>query len=369
MSKLLAMMMKPKNYMYATIKGSLTETPAGVFSGFSNSNYLALQQPFALNANTVAEFVFKINISQISEGTSFFGTLNSRGIQIKMSSSGKLYVDIGDGTSWNIANNILETSSLSTNIDYFIKLIFNKQSVSLLISTDGVNYSGNTTTIILNQEYTYNLSYGIGRLSSCYFNGSIDLNQSYIKINNTKYQLQAVVGYKIVGNPTIVDGMVSGFSSSNRIYIANTITADANFEYNIKFKTNTFSAVQWLFGQSLTSSLWCGVYISTNGKMSIPITSIDDSNKFASLDYALQDNTIYRLNVKRIGDIVTSTIYDNIGNVIENKNYTIVGNVLFTKNNFGGNPSNYGGNFLGEIYMNETYIKINNKLWFNGQQA
>ena len=259
---------------------------------------------------------------------------------------------------------ILKLSQKLNNGTYAIKI---ESSTNGTIWTTENNWTSSYP--IKNSGQGFALGGGTTTTTTAYWRGSIDLNRSYIKLGSTKYNLQAVVGYRIVGSPTIVDGVVSGFSSSNRIYIANTITADANFEYNIKFKTNTFSAVQWLFGQSLTSNLWCGVYISTNVKMAIPITSIDGSNKFASLDYALQDNTIYRLNVKRIGDIVTSTIYDNIGNVIENKNYTIVGNVLFTKNNFGGNPSNYGGNFLGEIYMNETYIKINNKLWFNGQQA
>ena len=40
------MMRKKEQIMYATIKGTLTEND-GIFSGFSASNYLALQQNFA----------------------------------------------------------------------------------------------------------------------------------------------------------------------------------------------------------------------------------------------------------------------------------------------------------------------------------
>ena len=172
--------------MPLTKVGSPTITD-GIVSGFSSSNYLSLQQPFKLNADTVAEFVFKINISTIVVGTTFFGTLNSYGIVINMSSSGKLSVFIGDGSSWSIANGILTSSELATNTDYFVKLIFNKQSISLLISTDGINYTGHSTTIVLEQEYIYNLYYGIGRLSGNYFRGSIDFNNSYIKLGSTKY--------------------------------------------------------------------------------------------------------------------------------------------------------------------------------------
>lgn len=167
--------------------GSPTVTD-GVVSGFSSSNYLSLQQPFKLNADTVAEFVFKINISTIVAGTNFFGTLNSYGIVINMNGSGKLSVFIGDGSSWNIANGILTSSNLETNTDYFVKLIFNKQSISLLISTDGINYTGQSKTIVLEQEYIYNLYYGVGRLSGNYFRGSIDFNNSYIIIDGTRYK-------------------------------------------------------------------------------------------------------------------------------------------------------------------------------------
>ena len=128
MSKLLAMMMKPKNYMYATIKGSLMESPSGVFSGFSASNYLALQQPFKLNADTVAEFKFKVNFTSLTAWQAIFGTYDDYGISLSINNSNHLYLNVGNGSNWTKQS--AGTTTILTNIDYWIKLIFNNNNIN-----------------------------------------------------------------------------------------------------------------------------------------------------------------------------------------------------------------------------------------------
>lgn len=359
--------------MYAIIQGSPTQSSYGVFSGFSGTNYLAIQEPFKINANTVAEFVFKINISSIASGYSFFGTLNSYGLLISMSNAGRLSLYIGDGSSWNIASGILTTSVLSTDTDYFVKLIFNKQSVSLLISTDGIAYTGATTTITLNQEYVYDLCYGIGRITGTYFRGSIDLNNSYIKLGSTKYNLQAVVGYTVVGSPTIVDGVASGFNSTasggasnDYITLPNfTLNADDDFEFVCRGNYERVSYSQYFF-----YSQHFGIYHSGTNTLQFIVVDSGGANKYLNGDFTPSGDFVY-VRITKVGNRYT-TFASNDGKIWTQLNtsttITPATTRISTNNRFGTSSGGYSL-FTGEIDLNNTYIKINNKLWFNGQQA
>lgn len=370
-SMLLANMMsqKPK-IMYATIKGTLTEND-GVFSGFSGSNYLELQQPFKLNANTVAEFLFKINLSSVGVVNGIMATPNSYGISFIIGSNNLLRLYMGNGSSWTLLDRSGQTT-ISTNTDYFIKLTINKGNVSCVLSADKINWITQfTDTITITEEYTYNLSYGLGRVpSSQYLRGSIDLPHSYIKLGSTKYKLQAVVGYTIVGSPTIVDGVVSGFSSSDYLII-NDFPKSVNFSGKIRAKLNAEN--------SGFSSLLRFQRTSPNDRFSIEnqnttnvriyhyneSTGSNSSNTIYSLslgdvwiDYIFNYNRIAKtINIKAINvnnnSIVFDITYDNC--VLDNIDYVQLGYM------FNG--------WNGSIDMNETYIKINNKLWFNGQPA
>lgn len=186
MSLLKSFLMEKINYMYATIKGSPTEND-GVFSEFSSSNYLELQEPFKLNADTFAEINIKVNISNLVSWESLFGTIGSYGLTLSINGANHIYLNVGNGESW-----ILErggTTTLLTDTDYYFKLIFNKGNIRVLLSTDNINWSTEIDrNITLSQEYTYNLSFGRGRINTSYFRGSIDIPKCYIKLGSTKYK-------------------------------------------------------------------------------------------------------------------------------------------------------------------------------------
>ena len=363
MSKLLAMMMKPKPIMYATIKGSLTENN-GVFSGFSSSNYLELQQPFTLNADTVAEIVFKINFDNETTQV-YLGHPNTYGIQMtKGTADSKIHLYLGNNSSWTLIDNATGTTVLSSLTDYYIKVVFNKGNVQVLLSTDKTNWTTEINrNITLTEEYSYIIDLGRGRTNTQYLKGSIDLNQSYIKINNTKYQLQAVVGYTVVGSPTITDGVVSGFSASDYLKL--------NKSLNLSTEK-----VEIVLDIKLTSFSNDGLCIlSANNGLNIQLYRQSTQYKLLNLGGNANSGTkqfVLNTNYK-VKFVITSTtldmyVWENnnwILDVSYTVNYTTISNIVI-----GDNYTHSGTRvFTGSIDLNETYIKVNNKLWFNGQPA
>ena len=202
--------------------------------------------------------------------------------------------------------------------------------------------------------------------------GSIDLNQSYIKINNTKYQLQAVVGYTVVGNPTIVDGVVTNCSSGNIIQTSrNFNVGDNNFEMMFKVASTGTSYISiFSFNNHSNRRLVC---TGTNSSINISLNSgtfVDEltipSNEFNWKE----NNSGFYINFSRIkkGEkfVYTLKVSLNKTNWISKSyetNINITNEIINFLSSSTGTPSS------SILDLNETYIKINNKLWFNGQPA
>lgn len=372
------MMRKKEEIMYATIKGSLTEND-GVFSGFSNSNYLSLQQPFKLNADTIAEFKVKINLTNNSILSGIIGTPNSYGMNFISANDSKLTLYLGNGSSWNILSAKKGTTLLQTDTDYYIRLLIDKGTITLLLSTDDITYTTEFTAVVtISEEYTYNLAYGRARGYEQYIRGSIDLNNSYIKLGATKYNLQAVVGYTVVGSPTITDGVVSGFSSANYLYLPSAPSwrnIDV-LETFTTFTTSTMNTLQIVMG-SRYSQATCCVEITSANKPLFRITYSDSGGttkyKETTINYVLSANTKYKVKnyFNKQTLVIKSELYDENGIMLASESSSLASDYTFIANIndfwYGYNPQ--GGTFNGSIDLNNTYIKINNKLWFNGQQA
>ena len=376
MSKLLAMMMKPKNYMYATIKGSLTENN-GVFSGFSGSNYLALQN----NINLSTNFEIKIKFTPSSETTGskkFLSLFYTNSIYLDFYTSGatpRIDCQYSGGSYW---------SQIASNLSYDIPIIItirgNGTTLNVEVNQNNNSQSGSKTLQELGIENitTNNIYFGKGHTTSLpMIDGSIDLNQSYIKIQNTKYQLQAVVGYTVVGSPTIVDGVVSGFGSSDYLNISKSINPVSEniktIELFSKITTgNTISASGILCSGSYGNGALGFVVASSRPTLMIYYYNGTANKNFqCNSSIILQPNTTYYL--KGYIDIQTGKCKiqvstDGINYTLATKtptNFVSIVNHSYTYHI--GQAQN--GVFIGSIDLNETYIKINNKLWFNGQPA
>ena len=167
--------------------GSLTDNN-GVLSGFSTSNYARISSTFSPSSNTW-EVVIKANLTSLpASGTScsMLSGLTNPYIVLEVNDDGKLQFSIGNGSSW-ILSAIIGTTVLQTNTDYWFKLVFNGTTYTAYSSTDGSNWTQESTATNNVSISGATLNVGISRLLNNYFQGSIDLKESYININGQRW--------------------------------------------------------------------------------------------------------------------------------------------------------------------------------------
>ena len=353
------MMRKKEEIMYATIKGTLTENN-GVFSGFSNTNYLQTQQNFDVS-QTNWEFVIKA--SKASTGNARLFCINN--------GNGAMHT-IFSLTSFSCT--ILTTTlTISQNFTadnfYFFKIKRNGNILSLSWSSDGIIYQDEQSAEVTNWGNSGYVFYGrVAGLSTAGFGGTIDLNNSYIKLGSTKNKLQAVVGYTVVGSPTITDGVVSGFSSSDYLQLPNFPTLDNNSKVEIYIESKFYD-----------NSVNYAVLSAYNGDTYDIKIMLDAGKRLYGYVYNNANSTRYFARLWCSELTPTSLLYTKytiqnnllkLARKIDLLNWfetevSLTENFSYTKST----PLCIGRSLNGEIYIKNTYIKINNKLWFNGQQA
>ena len=364
------MMRKKEQIMYATIKGSPTESPEGVFSGFSANNYLKTSNNIIINQSSDFEIVVKINISVFADLSAFIGTYGYYGIVVRTGVDYKFHCSIGNGSSW-LVSNLATNSTFSVNTDYFFKLTIKNGVITIFSSLDGNSWIEEGTTTVTLSEINTPINLGIGRINTTYFNGSIDLNNSYIKLGSTKYKLQAVVGYTIVGSPTIVDGVVSGFSGSDYVHILNFPTIYDSIEFVTKVKNNLTSASSsnsvFALGNGSVSQNKFYLYFNTQ-QVIFRYRSTDNTTKNLTVNYVSSANTFYYIRVRIYTNKIILGISTDKINWLEGE---VADSIIMAPSMDlrYGIISNNPWALDGSIDLNETDIKINNKLWFNGQQA
>lgn len=167
------------------------------------------------------------------------------------------------------------------------------------------------------------------------------------------------VGYTKVGNPTIVDGVASGFSANDYLYISDFPYTSNNWEIQVKAST-TVDAYQQR----------C-IYCSSSFQLRIPGRNIsmwelyidgvntylgDDSYTIASYPY---------VKLVKTGSYIDAYLsHDGIS-------YTqVASNVSIGSVQDGALSFSASGNiWKGYIDLNNTYIKVNGVPWFTGKPA
>lgn len=161
----------------------------GVASGFSGSKYIQIPNAFK-PANESWEFVLKLTLTTNTTLQRLAGCVGGyyKTFGTEISASGIVGVGItSNGSSWNVCwmNGI---TALQVGIPYWIKVSFTGTQYKLELSTDGVEYtlenSKDSTALLYQQnDSIINIGY-MGTETAKYFQGSIDLNESYIKIGS-----------------------------------------------------------------------------------------------------------------------------------------------------------------------------------------
>lgn len=182
----------------------------------------------------------------------------------------------------------------------------------------------------------------------------------------------SIVGYTIVGSPTITDGVVSGFSSANYLTLSGGVSIDKDFEWVFKIHTPSSTATDQRIIAYNCGTL-CSVYLSgQNQYLRWWINrDADSTNHQINSNVALALDTDYYIKAShKNGKYELSYSTDDI-------NYTVVGSATFVPTgnttsvytDIGVNHTSYYSPFLGAIDIPNCYMIIDGKLWFNGQQA
>lgn len=180
----------------ATIVGSPTIVE-GVVSGFSGSNYLSLPETFIPVSGDTWEIGFEVTTgSNVTTQQTILGSIppNCGGIWLALGRNSKASLDlsVGSGTDsssdWNIVNHIAGTTTITANTTYYIKIIFTGSEYQVLISTNNIDWIKDISVTSSAVPSAYTNKIGIclkgGSTYDYPWLGSIDLTQSYIKINN-----------------------------------------------------------------------------------------------------------------------------------------------------------------------------------------
>ena len=177
--------------MYAIIQGSPTQSPYGVFSGFSTSNYLITQQ-YLKPQNDSWEIKLVVTTgNDITTVQGIASPLNTSSV-LFWCFDGRITIQLYDATYYFLGNGF----NVQVNTKYYLKATYiaTEQRYIIAYSTDNTNYTiilNSVSDKIINQPDQY-YNFGTARGQDRPFSGSIDLNHSYIKIDDTKYKIVAV---------------------------------------------------------------------------------------------------------------------------------------------------------------------------------
>lgn len=384
-------LMGPVGY---TVVGSPTINN-GVMTNSDPSNYISIRhweqyKPF--------EFAMKINTGTRPADTCWL--VRSNGLLLYWKWDARLTFFLRDIN--NVQQGISGTTQLENNKDYWIKIIYDGTMASMYLSTDSQNYSLEVSQAI--SVITNDYSINIGSLRNTYpFTGSIDLNQTYIKVNGklwfwqpqkSKYivkdgklvfadpglYLTGPVNYEVVGSPAIVDGVASGFSADDYTKTSSSIDVNYNivngFDLQTRIKIPSYSsglAIHYFTGSGGISS---GLSINSAGKVYWLIGRDDTSETNISIGggtTTIPLDTYYYIRLKISNKI--ATLYTSIDGALWNTESTLDMTEMVIKiyynRPFGfghaGISTNNNYIFNGSIDLNNTYIKVNDQLWFYGK--
>lgn len=224
---------------------SITVNDEGIASGFAQNSLLTTNKKITLGNNTW-EFKTKFRLTANNADTRLLGNyhfsptigLSNNKFAIWLSSN---------GTSWDLVSGASATGkgtvTLQNNTDYYVKFGWNKTQYYVQYSIDDVSYITDwtlaSTTPITEVDSPFPLPLGSNFDTMCPLIGTIDLKETYIKVND-----------KIVWDCTSTETSIS-FSD--------------NFTRNSTYATNRNSIIDDGNGwQAYSSNAQAGIGIANN---------------------------------------------------------------------------------------------------------
>ena len=178
-------------YSNVTKIGSVVDTD-GVLSGFSASNYVKTLNTINLNSADSWEIITKHNITSVgSINDGFMGILGGAfNVNYYINSANKATVELSsNGTSYDIGSMSM-LNAIVLNTDFYLKLEFIGTAYNFYYSEDGENYTLQGTISSSAKVSSRNNYFALGvdeSGSHTSWQGSIDLNESYINIDGQRW--------------------------------------------------------------------------------------------------------------------------------------------------------------------------------------
>lgn len=180
--------------------GSLVDNQ-GVLSGFSTSSYGLATKVFnpqyssAVDYDWEIVFKFRASFSNVTTVQNIFTTMAGidgrySGIMLQVLNGGVVLKGSTNGTNWNLE---ITGGTVNPANTYWIKATHSNGLYSLYLSSNGINYQliGAQQVSGVLQDCDVSRIGVYGNLTSNPFGGTIDLNESYINIDNKLFWLGA----------------------------------------------------------------------------------------------------------------------------------------------------------------------------------
>lgn len=392
------------NYAISPLNVTITGSPTisnGVATNFSASNYLLLPTTFNPSTSTWEKVLKFKTPASLSKNTAIIGpgnTTDCKHVSFGISSSAKfnLYIS-SNGTSWNLASNKMGSYTVQPSTVYWGKLQFTGSQYIFSYSLDGVNWvvdnTLNSSTPIYNGQSVPDMVGNAGTvLSSTTWQpvNTVYLTDCYYKIGSTViwqggagtftlktgskvyYPAGYDINCSVYGSPTISNGVVSNFSSSNYLTLPSAFNpSGSTWEMVFKIKTPTaFASYNAVCGVMGTYSFTLqftgnklGLYLSSNGTSWNLASNITSSNTFSVA-------TIYYLKVTYTGSqyvVAYKTASGEYVDCITVSSSTAILNPSAYQFGLGTNRGNTTWLTDGNIDLRESYVKVNGATVWQGQ--
>jgi len=367
----------------------------GIISGFTTSNYI--KHASSIGTITSFEQVMKVTTTTdittrqtICAGDAYLGLGSFMIIDGKI----KLYAS-SDGTTNDIAgtDGTLSTLDVLPNTEYYVKYHWNGTDYKIDLSTNGIDYV-NYISISKNISPKFNGVVGIGTdtgASNQYpWFGMIDISKSYIKINgqlwwNNKtntykyWDEKYIQNYSINGTMLSVEnGIAKGFNETNYLLLPQLFTpGNSKWEIVLKFNISSFNTTStWinLFGNGNTTDRTAGIHIfyNTSGSIRVEACTLGASSwniMNVSGTTILTTNKDYWVKVQYTG--TQYIVYISTDGITYNQEASVSSSEVIgasATQSLGISVSHPTLYHNGIIYLNESYIKIDDEIWWDGKQ-
>lgn len=312
-----------------TVVGTLTNAD-GVYSGFSDSNYLLLPSSLSISATDDVEFQIKIKTPNTYSNTDpkylfYFGSNfyayvkngNWAMNQLKILSTGSIF-----------------NTSLTTNTTFWLRfkreITSTGYTITTSYSTDGINFTESSSSSTSTPSALTSPASYIGRGSSSgeYFaSGYIDINNTYLKINGEYWWNPSASTYKPCAKATTsLYGLVKPDGTSitvNDGVISSNITS-SDVTTALGYTPEQSMTIQTL---SATDSITLADNTIYNGgeqtALTITLPSTADVSFLCEIDFTSGTTATtlsYPNTIKWVGDDVNNNVFLPVAS----KRYTII---------------------------------------------